>query len=101
MCSTRVQNEKPDLGGFRIRAQQVEKRPPCQAQCPNTGNVRGWIGLNTRNGVRKGQHRVGLVFMAEKKLGNTLYRNGKRIAIRWQLLVALGAVLAEGPMRYG
>ena len=64
-------------------------------------DVRGWIGLNTRNGVRKGQHRVGLVFMAEKKLGNTLYRNGKRIAIRWQLLDALGAVLAEGPMRYG
>ena len=54
MCSTRVQNGKPDLAGFRIRAQQVEKRPPCQAQCPNTGNVRGWIGViaqHEKNGM--------------------------------------------------
>ena len=54
MCSTRVQNDKPDLSGFRIRAQQVEKRPPCQAQCPNTGDVRGWIGViaqHEKNGM--------------------------------------------------
>jgi len=54
MCSTRTQAERPDLSGFRIRAQQVEKRPPCQAECPNTGNVRGWIGLiaqHEKNGM--------------------------------------------------
>ena len=30
---------------FRIRAQQLEKLPPCQAQCPNSGDVRGWLGV--------------------------------------------------------
>lgn len=24
---------------------QVEKSPPCQASCPNCGDIRGWIGL--------------------------------------------------------
>ena len=54
MCSTRAINDKPDLSGFRIRAQQVEKQPPCQAHCPNTGDVRGWIGLiaqHEKNGL--------------------------------------------------
>jgi len=63
--------------------------------------VRDWIGLNTRAVFKKGKHRVGLLFMAEKKLGNTLYRDGKRIAITWQLRNDLGEVLDEGPMRYG
>ena len=63
--------------------------------------VRDWIGLNTRALFKKGKHRVGLLFLAEQKLGNTLYRNGKRIAIRWQCLDAQGEVLADGPMRYG
>ena len=26
------------------RPQQVEKTPPCQAACPNCGDIRGWIG---------------------------------------------------------
>lgn len=30
---------------FWIRAQQLEKLPPCQAECPNAGNVRGWLGI--------------------------------------------------------
>ena len=38
----------------------------------------------------------GVVFLAEKQLGNTLYRAGKRIQLRWQCLDAEGAVLAEG-----
>lgn len=30
---------------FWTRAQQLEKLPPCQAECPNSGDVRGWIGI--------------------------------------------------------
>ena len=30
---------------FWIHAQQQEKTPPCQAQCPNSGDVRGWLGI--------------------------------------------------------
>lgn len=54
MCSTRSSTDKSVLAGFRIHAQQVEKRPPCQAQCPNSGDVRGWIGLiaqHDKNGL--------------------------------------------------
>ena len=49
----------------------------------------------------KGKRRVGLVFIAERRLGNTLYRKGRRIAITWQCVDAEEKVLAEGPMRYG
>jgi len=34
-------NEQP----FRTRAQQLEKSPPCQVECPNSGDVRGWLGI--------------------------------------------------------
>lgn len=27
------------------RPEQVEKTPPCQASCPNCGDIRGWIGI--------------------------------------------------------
>jgi len=30
---------------FWTRAQQIEKTPPCQAQCPNSGDIRGWLGI--------------------------------------------------------
>jgi len=30
---------------FRTRAQQLEKLPPCQAQCPNSGDIRSWLGI--------------------------------------------------------
>ena len=34
-------NDQP----FLTLAQQLEKTPPCQAQCPNSGDVRGWLGI--------------------------------------------------------
>lgn len=30
---------------FLTYAQQLEKSPPCQVECPNSGNVRGWLGI--------------------------------------------------------
>lgn len=57
--------------------------------------------LRTRAIQKGGTYRVGLAFVAEKRLGSTLYRNGKRITITWQCLDAEGEVLAQGPMRYG
>lgn len=51
--------------------------------------------------AKNGQHRVGLIFVAEEKLGHTLYRDGARIGIRWQCLDDEDAVLAEGAMEYG
>jgi len=30
---------------FWTRAQQLEQVPPCQAQCPNSGDIRGWLGI--------------------------------------------------------
>jgi len=30
---------------FWTHARQQEKTPPCQAQCPNSGDIRGWLGL--------------------------------------------------------
>jgi NADPH-dependent glutamate synthase beta subunit-like oxidoreductase len=39
---------------FQTRAQQLEKQPPCQLNCPNTGDVRGWVGIiaqHEKNGL--------------------------------------------------
>ena len=30
---------------FWTHARQLEKVPPCQAQCPNSGDIRGWLGI--------------------------------------------------------
>jgi NADPH-dependent glutamate synthase beta subunit-like oxidoreductase/Pyruvate/2-oxoacid:ferredoxin oxidoreductase delta subunit len=30
---------------FWTRARQLEKLPPCQSACPNSGDIRGWLGL--------------------------------------------------------
>ncbi len=30
---------------FRILARQLDQLPPCQAGCPNSGDVRGWLGV--------------------------------------------------------
>lgn len=53
------------------------------------------LRVTTRATFNRGQHRVGLAFEAEKKLGHSLYRDGKRIGIRWQCLGGhIGACLA-------
>lgn len=54
MSSTRARGDKSAAPSFRIRAQQVEKLPPCQAQCPNSGDVRGWLAIiaqHEKNGL--------------------------------------------------
>ncbi|MDX2411668.1 MAG: FAD-dependent oxidoreductase [Woeseiaceae bacterium] len=53
MSSTRPHGEKPAAPSFRIRAQQLEKLPPCQAQCPNSGDVRGWLGIIAQHDKNK------------------------------------------------
>jgi NADPH-dependent glutamate synthase beta subunit-like oxidoreductase/NAD-dependent dihydropyrimidine dehydrogenase PreA subunit len=42
MSGTRVASDAKEI---RVRAAQVEKLPPCQAHCPNSGDVRGWLGI--------------------------------------------------------
>ncbi len=54
MCGTKVTRDAPDPPVFKTYAQQLEKLPPCQAQCPNTGDIRGWIGViaqHEKNGL--------------------------------------------------
>ena len=37
-------NAPEPLQGIGTSPQQQESRPPCQAGCPNCGDIRGWIG---------------------------------------------------------
>ena len=30
---------------FQVYARQLEKLPPCQARCPNSGDIRSWLGI--------------------------------------------------------
>ena len=64
-------------------------------------DVRRKLKVNARAFEKKGKHRVALVFQSERRLGNTLYRDGTRIDIVWQCLDERGAVLSKGTMRYG
>lgn len=53
VSNTRTQ-ASPPRQVFRTRAQQLEKLPPCQAQCPNSGDIRGWLGIiaqHEKNGL--------------------------------------------------
>ena len=45
MSNTKASNESFSQQPFRTLAQQLEKTPPCQAQCANSGDIRGWLGL--------------------------------------------------------
>ncbi len=42
-----ARTERPDASeqSFLTHAQQLEQRPPCQVGCPNSGDVRGWLGI--------------------------------------------------------
>ncbi len=54
MCATRTPDSEAPVPTFRIAAQQLEKLPPCQARCPNSGDIRGWIGViaqHEKNGL--------------------------------------------------
>ena len=44
MSSTDKTAAKPEQR-FQTLARQLEKLPPCQAQCPNSGDVRSWLGI--------------------------------------------------------
>ena len=45
MSGTKQPGRSTEAASFRIRARQQEKRPPCQSECPNSGDVRGWLGI--------------------------------------------------------
>ena len=39
---------------FQLHARRLEKLPPCQARCPNSGDIRGWLGIiaqHDKNGL--------------------------------------------------
>lgn len=51
-----VNNKPKEIAAqsFQTFAQQMEKLPPCQAQCPNSGDIRGWLGViaqHEKNGL--------------------------------------------------
>jgi formate dehydrogenase major subunit len=35
----------PDAPDFSICPEQLQKAPPCQLHCPNSGDIRGWLGI--------------------------------------------------------
>ena len=45
MPNTKARTTTPVEQSFWTYAQQMEKLPPCQAQCPNSGDARGWLGI--------------------------------------------------------
>lgn len=45
MSSTKAPRAESRHQAFWTYAQQMEKMPPCQAQCPNSGDIRGWLGI--------------------------------------------------------
>ena len=54
MCSTRKTGDDLLASTLLVHARQLEKKPPCQSQCPNSGDIRGWIGIiaqHKRNGL--------------------------------------------------
>ena len=68
MSSTKASSGKTPRQVFRTHAQQLEKLAPCQAQCPNSGDIRGWLGIiaqHEKNGLTSDQAGVGEAHRAE------------------------------------
>ena len=54
MSNTKMPGATPPQQSFWTHAQQLEQLPPCQAQCPNSGDIRGWLGIiaqHEKNGL--------------------------------------------------
>lgn len=45
MSGTKSQAASVAEQAFWTHAQQLEKQPPCQIQCANSGDIRGWLGI--------------------------------------------------------
>ena len=45
MSNTELPGTNFPAASFRIRARQLRKLPPCQAGCPNSGDIRSWLGI--------------------------------------------------------
>ncbi len=45
MSDTREPGAAAPEQAFWTHAQQLEKQPPCQIQCANSGDIRGWLGI--------------------------------------------------------
>lgn len=45
MSDTNHTHGAPDELPLQTFARQFEKLPPCQARCPNSGDIRGWLGI--------------------------------------------------------
>ena len=66
-----------------------------------TVNVTQKLTTRGRTFSMHGKKRAGFSFVGEKHVGNTIYRDGKRIPITWEAMDAEGKVCASGPMAYG
>ena len=58
VSSTKASSGKTPRQVFRTHAQQLEKLAPCQARCPNSGDIRGWLGIiaqHEKNGLTSDQ----------------------------------------------
>ncbi len=54
MSDIKVTGGAADTIPLRTYAQQLEKMPPCQAGCPNSGDIRAWLGIiaqHDKNGI--------------------------------------------------
>jgi hypothetical protein len=80
----------PGYADIEVKAGETVHFPVCET-----------LEVNARAREQRGKRRVALVFVAEKGLGNTLYRKGKRITIRYECLDAEGDVVGAGNMNYG
>lgn len=45
MSSSKIPLTEAPPRSFWTYAQQLEKLPPCQARCPNSGDIRSWLGI--------------------------------------------------------
>jgi formate dehydrogenase major subunit len=50
MSATRTRHGGPVELPFQVLARQSEKMPPCQARCPNSGDIRSWLGIIAQRG---------------------------------------------------
>lgn len=59
------------------------------------------VHLGTRVVIRKGRLNIGFALTTDRKWGASVFQDGKRIPVRYELLDKSGKKLSSGPLKYG
>lgn len=90
-------------GASWVRSSTSPRREPTDFPAGRTTRLEagGAVHLKARATKKKGMLRLGFALVTEQGAGASVFRDGKRIRVGYELLDGAGRKLASGTMKYG